>query len=166
MLEVGVGKHDRAASGIKETIRPRDDVLASVVGTVRAHRRPGVTPHLLNRLARDRWLRAQLLADPTLVGAESLTPVEPPFPRPNLVAPVPATAGGVRPGGAPVLVACSVGVDLDLVPIAADVRSRERPEGDLVVVVPPRDRYPAIEGLAHSLRRPATVVTVAGDWPA
>jgi hypothetical protein len=165
ILQVGVGKHDRAASEIMETIRPRDDVLASVVGTVKAHRRSGVTPHLLNRLARERWLRAMVLADPGLVGAASLTPVEPPYPRPNLVAPVPASAAGVCADGSPVVVACSVGVDLDLVPIAADVRARERPRAELVVVLPPRDRYPATVALADRLRRPAQVVALDGDWP-
>ena len=44
------------------------------------------------------------------------------MPRPNVKDRVPCTALGRREDGSRVLVVCSVGVDLDLVPYAVDAR--------------------------------------------
>jgi hypothetical protein len=177
VLEVGVGKHDREASAIMEAVRSREDVIGSVVGVVRAHRRPGASPHLLNRLARQRWLRATLRRRPDLVGARRLDPVEPPLPRANLIDPAPAFAVGDG-----LVVACSVGVDLDLVPTALDARARHvaiATEGrttigdgsggddvELVIVTPGRDQYPVTGLLAGRARARCRLVAVEGDWPA
>jgi hypothetical protein len=166
VLELGVGKHDRAAAAVMEVVHSPDDMLEAIVGAVRRHRHPGARPHLLNRLARQRWLRASLVADPARVGASSLVPVEPAFARPNLVTPVPAIARGFDDNGRPLVVACSVGVDLDLVPVAADARGRDLPDAELVLVTPPRDQYPVVRGLAARLRSPARMVALDGDWPA
>jgi hypothetical protein len=164
-LELGVGKHDRAAAALMEAVRSRDDVLGAIVEAVRRHRNPEALPHLLNRLARQRWLRASLVADPARIGASSLVPVEPPAPRPNLVSPAPAIAIGEDVDGRPLVVACSVGVDLDLVPVAADARARDLPDAELLLVAPPRDQYPAVAGLAARLRQPARMISDEGDWP-
>jgi hypothetical protein len=148
-----------------EAIRDPGDLLAGIVGTVRRHRRVGARPHLLNRLARERWLRASLVADPGQVGAAELRPVEPPIARADLVEAMPAVAVGRRLDGAPLVVACSVGVDLNLVPLAADVRARDLPDADLLLVTPARDQYPSSRALAARLRRPAELVVSDVPWP-
>ncbi len=57
----------------------------------------------------------------------------------------------------------SVGVDLDLIPFAADVRlmaETDTPDDvRLVVVTPPRDRVKVTEQLAALLRRPCELTT-------
>ena len=58
----------------------------------------------------------------------------------------------------------SVGVDLDLVPAAAEARLAHDPDAALVLVVPERDDHPVTQALAGRLRRPAEVRTVSGDW--
>ncbi len=164
-LEVGVGKHDREASQIMATVSSPEQVTATVVDVVHAHRRAGTSPHLLNRLARQRWLRSKVLATPSLVGASVLEPIEPPLPRDSLVDIAPALAAGRRPDGRAIVVATSVGVDLDLVPTAADARDRFDPTAELVIALPPRDIYPVVRLLAARLKQPATVLELDGDWP-
>ena len=44
------------------------------------------------------------------------------MPRTNLSDAVPCVATGLDPDGRPVVVVCSVGIDLDVVPFAADAR--------------------------------------------
>jgi hypothetical protein len=164
-LEVGVGKHDREASVLMGALRSPDEAIRNVVAVVAAHRTATARPHLLNRLARPRWLRAKVLAGPAVVGAVSLAPLEPPTPRANLVDPAPALAAGVRPDGSPIVVACLVGVDLEAVPTAADARDRVAPDAELVLVGPARDQYPPLHRLVELLERPGRLVAVEGDWP-
>jgi hypothetical protein len=57
-------------------------------------------------------------------------------------------------------VVASTGIDLDLVPTAADVRAREAPAARLVLAVPPRDASPVTRDLAGALRVPAEVAEV------
>ena len=71
------------------------------------------------------------------------------------------------------VLACTVGIALDLVPTAADARvtiDAQRPAADppsrLVLAVPARDDHPSIRQLAARLREPAEVVSVPGDWRA
>lgn len=159
-LEVGVGAHDREAFQMLHGDVPAAESLARIVAVVAEHRRPGAPPHPLNRLAAERLLRSRLEADPGLVGADRLTAAEPPVPRPNLKDPVPCVAAGVSASGDPLVVVCSSGVDLDLIPYAADARlaySGRQPgvgEGgrvELVVVTPRRDRIEVVERLAGLL---------------
>ena len=117
---------------------------------VRDQRRGGVT-HPLALLARERWLRSELVADPSLVGAAALRAVETTVERESVREPSPAAALGTDADGRPVLVVCSVGVDLDLVPVAADTRALHDPGARLVLAVPARDRLPLHVGP----RRPA-----------
>jgi len=62
-VEVGVGRHDREAFALVHGDVPTADALASVVESVRSHRRSGGPMHPLARLASERWLRASLVAD-------------------------------------------------------------------------------------------------------
>lgn len=163
-IEVGVGRHDREAFAMVHGDRPAAAALADVIGTVRRHRHPGAPHHPLNRLAPERWLRAVLIADPALVGVARLAAVDPPVPRDNVMDPVPAPAVGEDADGRPVVVVCSVGVDLDLVPSAADARALHAPGARLVLAVPERDDHPVTGALAAALADPAGVVAVPGDW--
>jgi hypothetical protein len=66
--------------------------------------------------------------------------------------------------GSAVVAVCSVGVDLDLVPTAADCRALYRPEAALLLIVPEGDDLPVNRRLAAALARPAKIVTVKRDW--
>ena len=83
------------------------------------------------------------------------------MPRANLKDVVPCVAVGVAADGEAVVVVCSVGIDLDLVPFAADARGAVGlGEARLLLAVPERDDHPVTRALAARLRRPAEVVAV------
>jgi hypothetical protein len=134
-LDVGVGQADRELQQYIHGHLDDDANLRRAIAAVVRHRNPGAAAHPLSRLARQRWLRSVLMDDPTLVGCGELAPIIPLRPRDTLLGTEPTAAGGDD-----VIVVCSVGVDLDLLPEAADYRSRENPNAELVVVVPERDR--------------------------
>ena len=71
---------------------------------------------------------------------------------------------GSRADGEPVVVACAVGVALDLVPLAADARFLMAPDAELLLAVPERDDLAGNRRLAARLATPATIVPIAGDW--
>jgi hypothetical protein len=163
-LVVGVGRHDRDA---RLEMRPGEDVGAALdeaVGAVRARRRPGVARHPANTLARSRWLRAVICARPAVVGATSLEVAAPPLPWFDLPEAGAAPCVGWLADSSPVVAVCSVGVDLDLVPTAADCRVLYRPDARLLLAVPEGDDLPVTRRLASGLARPAEVVTVPRDW--
>jgi hypothetical protein len=165
-LEVGVGRHDRLA---RLEMRPGEtlsEALDSAAAAVRRLRRPGAPVHPANTLARGRWLRALLVRSPQVVEAEALEPAPPPLPWFDLPEAGAAPAIGWRPGGRRLVAVCSVGVDLDLVPAAADCRLALAPDADLVLVLPEGDDLPVTRDLAGALALPAEVVTVPRDWPA
>ena len=62
------------------------------------------------------------------------------------------------------VVACSVGVHLDLVPAAADARAALAPDARLLLALPERDAHPVTEALAARLLSPAELVPIEGDW--
>jgi len=165
-LEVGVGKADRELTATVHGALPPVDQLGRVVEIVREHRRPGAPRHPLNQLVPDRWLRAVLCRAPALVGLASLRPAEGTRPRPNLSERDVAIAAGSDSEGVPVVVACSVGIALDLVPTAADAREAIDRAARLLLAVPARDDHPTIRRLAARLRSPAEVVPIPGDWRA
>jgi hypothetical protein len=165
-LDVGIGEHDREAFRLVHGDGPVDEALAQVVSEVAAHRRPGGPPHALNRLARERALRHRLVEDPSLVGLASLVPAPPPVPRTDLADAVPCVAFGTDGSGAPVVVVCSAGIDLDLVPFAADARDAlAGPDARLLLAVPEGDDHPVTRELAARLAAPAEVVPVPAPLP-
>lgn len=165
LLEVGVGAADRELTALVHGRLPPRERLARVVEIVRSHRRAGAERHPLNQLVPERWLRAVLCRHPDAIGLADLRPAEPARPRPNLRDPGVAVARGTSTAaGQPVVVACSVGIDLDAVPAAADSREAIDPSAELWLVVPERDDHPGTRRLASRLRRPAQVVTVDDDW--
>jgi hypothetical protein len=166
-LEVGVGSQDRRAQLL---LRPDRDPVAALddaVAAVREWRSAAAAPHPAGALASERWLRAVLVIRPDLVGAAHLAPVPPPLPRGDLRLPSPAPAAGVDLDDQPLLVVCSTGIDLDLVPTAADARLADGRDGvRLVLAVPPGDDHPVNRDMAAALRRPAELVTVPAGWKA
>lgn len=166
-LEVGVGAHDREAFQMLHGDVPTAESLRRIVDVVRQHRRPDAPQHPLNRLAAERFVRWRVLQDPASVGAVSMTVAEPPVPRTNLKDPVPCVAQGFDAEGRTVVVVCASGVDLDLVPYAADARmaieAADPGAGGgtrLVLVTPARDQVRVTGELAGLLRRPAELVAV------
>ena len=137
-IDVGVGQADRELHQLVHGKAELDDELRRVVAAVAQYRQPG-SHHPLARVGRERWLRAVILEDPGIAQAERLEPVVPLRVRRGLKAAEPAAAAGQRPDGRPVVVVAMAGIDLDLVPEAADYRHRHDPEADLVLAVPPRD---------------------------
>lgn len=150
-LEVGVGKHDREAQRLIHGDRPPIEAMRRAVEVVR-RRRPV-------HLAAAQWLRWVLVRRPELVGLSRLEPAPPPLPRGDLRVPQPAAAVGDD-----LVVVCSTGIDLDLVPTAADARLAHAPDARLLLVVPEGDDHPVTHALAAMLRDPAQVTTVPADW--
>jgi hypothetical protein len=165
-LEVGVGKADRELTAMVHGDLAPTDQLARVVEIVRGLRRPDAPRHPLNQLVPERWLRAVLCRNPGVVGAARLRPAPGVRPRPNLSERDIAIATGEATDGTPVVVACSVGIALDLVPTAADAREAIDASARLLLAVPERDNHPGTRHLAARLRHPAEVVPVPGDWRA
>lgn len=163
-IEVGVGAQDREAFQMLYGDRPTADSLAQVVATVGQHRSPGAEPHPLNRLRAERWLRALVIRHPAAVGADRLDLLPPPEPRRGLSDEVPACAVGVDTEGSSIVVACSVGIDVDLVPQAADARAMVGGDAELVIAVPARDAHPLTGELLARLEAPARLVPLPGDW--
>jgi hypothetical protein len=163
-IEVGVGRFDREVGAMMFAELSDSDALARAVAFVDEVRRPGAPRHPLNQLVPERWLRSVLVRRPDLVGAASLRSVGSAVPRANLKEAGVATAVGTDPEGRPVVVTCSTGVDLELVPGAADDRLTHAPEARLVLAVPAKDALAVTTELAAHLAVPAEVVAVGDDW--
>ena len=147
-LEVGVGAHDREAFSMLHGARPTVEALADVVDAVRRHREVGAALHPLNRFGAERFLRWLVIASPERIGASSLRPADPPVVRTNIKDPVPCVALGEDLDGSPLVVVCSTGIDLDLIPFAVDARQMHAPDATLVIVVPTRDVSPVTTAIA------------------
>jgi hypothetical protein len=155
-LAIGVGRFDREAHELL-----RGDTQHDVVAHVRRHRVESLEPHPLRRWAASRALRSRVIREPGLVGADILLPMAPVIEAPDLRVSWPAPATGTRDGGDPVVVVCSVGVDLDLVPAAADARLADGRDARLVLAVPERDVHPVTIALAAALAKPAEIAPIA-----
>jgi hypothetical protein len=163
-IEVGVGRNDREAFALLHGDLTPAEALRRVADTVRRHRRAGAIVHPLNRMAPERWLRARMRADPRRLPGWSLDPAPAPEPRTGVADGGPAFAFGNDGAGRPVVLACSVGIDLELVPTAADARAALDPDARLVLAMPARDAHPVTRRLAAALARPADVLALDGDW--
>lgn len=159
-MEVGIGRFDREIAAMMHAGEPTATSLRRAIDLVARHRIRGGPPHPLRDLMLSRWLRTDVIAAPDLVGATSLAAIETTVPVSNLKDPAPAAALGIRPDGAAVVVVCSSGSDLDVVPIAADTRAVRSPGADLVVAVPRRNIVPTLEKLAATLSDSAEIVAI------
>ena len=162
-VQVGVGRFDREAGKLLHADQPQSESLAAAADLVRAHRRLGTGAHPLSTLCRERWLRRDLCADPSLVGLVDLEPVDPADQRANLRDPAPAPALGTDSDGRRVLVVCSVGVDPQVVSATAALVLRESPDR-VVVALPDRDVLVSVEQALARLRVPVVVVGTACGW--
>jgi hypothetical protein len=147
-LEVGVGANDREAFQLLHGDIPTVEALRGVVEAVEKHRAVAARQHPLNRLGQERFLRWRLEQDPGLIGMSELVPAESPVPRPNLKDPVPCVARA-QSGVAVAMVVCSTGIDLDLVPFAADVQAMYN--DPVIVVTRERDLVPITRDVAGLL---------------
>ena len=163
-IEVGVGAHDREAFSILHADEPTPDAIRRVADLVRTHRSPGAAPHPLNRMAAARWLRSLLIQRPELVEAGRLRAASPPIPRGGPKDPAPAVAYGLTPDGRRLIVVVCVGIDLDVVPFAADARLFLDPDAELTIALPRRDAHEVIRSMADRLRDPAQIVEIDDDW--
>lgn len=163
-IEVGVGRHDREARSELRPGEPLGAALDDVVALVRQWRTLGAGRHPANTLGRERWLRSVVLGRPDLVGARRLDPVPSVLPRDDLRRSAPAASVGIDGDGSALVVVCSTGVDLDLVPTAADYRMRDARDAAVKLVVPEGDDYPVTRDLARMLVGGAEVVTVPRGW--
>ncbi len=163
ILEVGVGRFDRELTAMMHGELPGTEAVTRVVEQLRAIRRPGGPNHPLAGLVPERWLRSTLLDDPGRIGCDQLVAAPTPVPRDRLRTRGVAAAVGTR-NGEPVVVATTVGVDLEAVVMAADARLAIDPDATLLVALPARDVLPVTEFLVDDLVRPAELAPVAGDW--
>ena len=163
-IEVGVGRNDRELFGMMHGDLPTDEALRRVVDKVRLHRRADQPAHPLNRLAGERWLRSHLLTHPGRLDGWALEPIDGPVARLSLSDRLPAYAAGQDRDGGAVVLACSVGIDLEVVPAAADARAGHDPGARLVIAVPARDAHAVTHRAAAALRDPAEVLPIEGDW--
>jgi hypothetical protein len=163
-LEVGVGRFDRDATAAARPDESPADSLRRALSVVSERRHAGAPVHPLQLLARERWLRSMVVQDPGLVGATEVEPVEMTVEATGIKDSHPAAAVGRDRHGNPVVVVCSTGVDLGVVPLAADARALHAPAGRLVLAVPPRDRHRATESLMGMLTESAELVAVEPGW--
>lgn len=162
VLEAGVGRFDREAGALLHAGRSPVDAVADTAAQVRPHRRAGAAPHPIGRLARERWLRCVVAAEPGAFDLDLPVLVEPIPPRSSLLEVVPAALLGVD-GEQSVLVVCSVGVDLGLVPAIADLVAVHVPDA-VRIVLPARDRLPHVERLTARVPCLTEVVPVEPPW--
>jgi len=85
-LDVGVGAYDQGAFAAINPHMAPIEALAEVVAQVLTHRRKNALTHPINRMVRERWVRSELMADPSQIGMATLEIVEPMLP---------ATASGI-----------------------------------------------------------------------
>ena len=161
-FEVGVGRFDREAGVLLHAGRDIEETLVDVIARVAPHRQEAVPAHAINRLARERWLREVVFRDPGLARISAPSLVEPIPPRSNLLDACPAALLG-HDGEAVVLVVCTVGADLGVVPAVADLIVRHRP--DMVrIVLPRRDILPHLQQLVTRLGVPTELLGIDPPW--
>lgn len=160
VLEVGVGRFDREISSMMFSGVPTADALDNAVEMVSRYRAPGATIHPLRDLVPERWLRELVVAEPALVGASELSPVATTLAIDSLREAQPAAAVGTDLSGEPLVVVCTAGVDLDVVPLAADTRAFVAPDARLVICGPERNLLAPVRAVGERLHRPVEFVAV------
>ncbi|MEE9417375.1 MAG: hypothetical protein V3V01_18995 [Acidimicrobiales bacterium] len=169
-LQVGIGRFDREAGVMLRGTAASPDVLADAIEQVAPHRSSSASPHPLNRLCRERWLRQVAIANPATLGLTELHAIATVEPRLNLLDPWPAAAIGSRATDlltadeTVVLVVFSAGIDPQLLSFVADLLARHDPT-DVMVVLPERDIHPTVVQAMSWLRVPVEMIAVAPPWP-
>ncbi len=161
-FEVGVGRFDREAGVLLHAGQSLESALCSVVEQVAAHRFVGAPSHAINRLCRERWLRDVVANDPGAYGLRSPQFVDPVPPRVSLLEAGPASLIDELDGKR-VLVGCTVGADLGVVPSLADLTIRHAPD-EVWLVLPERDIFAHVERLLARLGTPSSCMAIEVPW--
>lgn len=157
-LEVGVGRHDRLANAMLGHDRDIAASLKNAVESVVSRRRHDAGTHPANQLARERWLRCITRSHPELAGVNE--------PLHFVDSVRPATLKQLDPAllhGDAVVVACSVGLDLDAAIDAATIRARIDPTARLVLLLPEHDVFDAQRIVVGAIDN-AYIVPVPNNW--
>lgn len=161
-IDLGVGAYDQFAAAAIDPDRDPAEALRMIIGLVAPHRQPGSEPHPMGRLVRSRWLRAQAVRNPALVGLEALHPVPLLEARPGLQEDQPAAAlGAVRDDE--VLVVFAVGLDLGVSETAAGLIGLHEPTR-VIVAMPSRDHHDRIRSSLDRLSVPVDLIALEGEW--
>ena len=163
-LDIGVGRFDQELSAVAQSDLPRRQALQRAADLVRLTSTPDNGAHPMTRLARERWLRAELIARPGLVGASALNAEPGLWLRDGLRSVAPAAASGTDQQGSPLVVVCSAGVDTDLVPAALELAEAIDPDARLVLALPGADVLVGTERVAALARRPPRIVGLTPPW--
>ncbi|MCO5313478.1 MAG: hypothetical protein M9952_11165 [Microthrixaceae bacterium] len=159
-LEIGIGKFDREIAAMMHAEVPPATALHNAVEIVRTYRHAAAALHPLRDLVAERWLRQIALADPSLVGARELFPIDSTLQPQSLRESQPASASGVAADGSPIIAVFGAGVDLDIVPHAADTRALHDPDATLIIVMPQRNILAPVVAVADALVSPARFVNL------
>ena len=160
-LEVGVGAIDRETFQLVNSHRTIEDSLTEVVGIVRAHRSPGAPHHPLGKMAGERLLRHRVINEPSLIGAVTLKPAEPPIPRGGMRETTPCVATGTDLDGRPIVAVFTDTVDVDIVGFGVDAVTRENAKANLVIVANPGNITPSLRGSAGFLKQAPGLIEVS-----
>jgi len=162
-IQVGVGRFDREAGEILNDGKSRVEQLVAAANQVRLQRTAAAGAHPLATLSRERWLRHKLLSEPEIIGLSEMTPIDSVQESENLKDFFPAAAIGVDEDHKEVLCVCSVGVDIGLIPLVAELASLHKP-ARIVIVLPPQDILPLIVKANDLLSIPSSLIGVDGEW--
>ena len=162
-IQVGVGRFDREAGELLNNGKSRVEQLVAAANQVRTQRTAAAGAHPLATLSRERWLRHKLLSEPEIIGLSEMTPIDPVHQSKNLKDFFPAAAIGTDEDHKQVLCVCSVGIDIGLIPLTAELAYLHKPER-IVIVLPPQDILPLIIEASHLLNTPSTLIGVDGEW--
>lgn len=157
-LEVGIGKFDREIAAMMHANLPAAQTLQNAIDLVRRSRFVGAPIHPLRDLVPERWLRTIALATPELIGAAELRAVDSTLAPQSLREAQPAAAIGTSLSGAPIVAVFTAGVDLDVVPHAADTRAWHDPAAELLICAPRRNILAPVVAVADNLLAPARFV--------
>lgn len=168
-LAIGVGRFDQELSAVAQSDLSRRDALERAADLVRLARTMGNTAHAnathpMARLARERWLRTSLIADPGVIGAAELAALPGLWVRRGLRASAPAAAVGNDVDGRALIVVCSTGVDTDLVPAALELAAQTDASARLVLALPPNDIVPSTRRVAALALTEPEIVAVVPPW--
>lgn len=168
-LAIGVGRFDQELSSVAQSDLPRREALERAADVVRLARTMGGPAlaggaHPMSRLARERWLRTAVIAEPGLVGATELAPVPGLWVRSGLRTPAPAGALGHDAAGRAMIVVCSTAVDVDLVPAALELAVETEPSARVVLALPANDIVASTRRVAALAIEEPEIVAVTPPW--
>jgi len=162
-IQIGVGHYDQEAHKLVDRKESPSEKLARVASEVLQYRNKEAQPHPLNRIARPKWLISEIITSPEILGIEEARHLSAPDTTKAITETTPAAALGTV-GNKVVLIIASVGVDLKAVPIAAGLSTTTEPD-EIWMVLPEKDKHPALMRQAEHLKTPVHFKTAEEPWP-